>query len=848
MSRTLAVLPTGTGKTVIFAQLCKRWHDQGLGRVLVMAHREELISQACQKIADITGELPDVEMGDSRADECAIINRAPVVVTSVQTMCRPKRHERFHPEDFSLMIVDEAHHSTAATYRRVIDYFGQNPNLKILGVTATPDRADEEALGQIFETVAYEYQIQQAIEDGWLVNIDQRFILVDGLDLSACRTTAGDLNEGDLAKIMEMEKVLHGVVGPTIELAGDTPTLIFNTSVAQAERTAEIINRHRPDSAVCLHGKTPREERREKLKAFSRREYQYLCNCGLFLEGFDETSIGVVAMARPTKSRSLYAQAVGRGTRPLPGIVDGLDDAGQRRNAIALSAKPSCIAIGTPILTDRGLVPIERVTVDMKVWDGIAFVTHCGILFRGKQRVVSYAGLTATPDHEVWTYDKASRSPSQKNWQTFWDSCREQAAICVTGIGGQAVREIDGHYRGGGAYRAEIAPVASGRMPMRASLTEELHVAAERHGGLPQVRRQDRDSSLAVAPRHVSQRAMHESQMPHVSTIRWERDQILFPNDSCNGQVGHGESRRAARYGDRSDRQRRGLRCWQSSLHDALAEHIKHIEAANQCGGSCVFDSPSGSPIFRRPSQAALTQWDDLEADCRPPCWTRGRAGASWTVQGEVEVFDIINAGPRHRFTAAGLLVSNCLVLDFVGNSGRHKLCSTADILGGNFSDEETELAEATAKKKSARGEKADMLEELKSARDAIEEAARRKRAAVTARANFRAQSVNPFDVFDMAPKREAGWHKGRKPTDKMIATLVKFKVPDAEINKLSFSQAGQLLDKLIGRMKESKCTYKQAALLRKHGYSVDVTMQEANGIIDALAKNGWRRPAEVSA
>jgi superfamily II DNA or RNA helicase len=345
MSRTLLVLPTGTGKTVVFSVIIRWWLEQGLGRVLVMAHREELITQAVEKITAITGEAPDIEMSDSRADQCSLHGRAPVVVTSVQTMCRENRHSRFDPADFTLLVIDEAHHATAATYQRVINYFSQNPNLKILGVTATPDRADEEALGQIFESVAFEYGIQEAIVDGYLVPIEQRFVIVEGMNLAGCRTTAGDLNEGDLAAIMEEEQVLHGVLDPTIRLAGDTPTLFFATSVAHAERMAEIGNRHRPGSSVCLHGKTPREERRDKLKAFSRGEFQYLFNCGLFLEGFDESSIGVVAMARPTKSRSLYSQAVGRGTRPLPGIVDGLDDADSRRLAISTSGKPNLLVL-----------------------------------------------------------------------------------------------------------------------------------------------------------------------------------------------------------------------------------------------------------------------------------------------------------------------------------------------------------------------------------------------------------------------------------------------------------------------------------------------------------------------
>jgi hypothetical protein len=111
------------------------------------------------------------------------------------------------------------------------------------------------------------------------------------------------------------------------------------------------------------------------------------------------------------------------------------------------------------------------------------------------------------------------------------------------------------------------------------------------------------------------------------------------------------------------------------------------------------------------------------------------------------------------------------------------------------------------------------------------------------AKTNFKAQSVNPFDVFDIAPRREPGWFKGKRPTDKQVATLVKFKVPSSEIESLSFSKASQLLDTLIGRMKANKATYKQAALLRKHGYSTDVSMSEATVIIDRLAKNGWRRP-----
>lgn len=342
VNATLAVSPTGTGKTVLFAALARDWTQ---GRVLIMAHRDELIRQAADKIEAICGETPAIEMGESRSDERGFFSRPRVVVTSVQTMSRESRMQRFSPDDFGLLICDEAHHAVAATYQRVINYYRRNQFLKVLGVTATPDRTDEMALGQVFESVAKNYELHHAIDDGWLVPIDQQFVFCDGIDFSAVRTTAGDLNGADLDHVMSEERVLHQVVHPTLELAGDVPTLVFASSVSHADRMAEIFNRHSQGSAVCLHGNTPIEDRRRQLERYKRGEYQFLVNCGLFLEGFDETRIGVVAMARPTKSRALYCQCVGRGTRPLAGTVDGWETAEERKERIAISGKPSVLVL-----------------------------------------------------------------------------------------------------------------------------------------------------------------------------------------------------------------------------------------------------------------------------------------------------------------------------------------------------------------------------------------------------------------------------------------------------------------------------------------------------------------------
>lgn len=344
---TLVVMPTGTGKTILFASLIRSCFP---ARALVLAHREELIFQAADKIHRVTGFRCEVEMADYRADlENGLFGGPQVVVSTIQTQCSGAdgsgRMTRFDPAMFGLLIVDEAHHATAATYRRVIEYYRRNPALKVLGVTATPDRKDEEALGQVYETVAYDYEILNAIDDGWLVPIQQQLVEVSGLDFSGIRTTAGDLNGADLARVMEEERTLHEIAGPTVEIVGGRRALVFAASVAHAERLCDIFNRHRAGCAGWVCGKTDKDERRKTLAAFSAGKLQYVVNVGVLTEGFDDPGVEVVVMGRPTKSRALYAQMVGRATRPLPGLVDGVESADERRMAIGGSAKPACLVV-----------------------------------------------------------------------------------------------------------------------------------------------------------------------------------------------------------------------------------------------------------------------------------------------------------------------------------------------------------------------------------------------------------------------------------------------------------------------------------------------------------------------
>lgn len=518
----LVVLPTGCGKTIVFAEVSRRWQQ---GRVLVLAHREELIFQASHKITKVTGEECDIEMGEYYADRRSLLDQCRVVISTVQTMSRTRRHSRFHPEEFGLVIIDEAHHSTSKTYKAVTEYF---QHAKILGVTATPDRADEAALGQVFESVAAEYDLPTAIQDGWLVPIEQQFVFVEGLDFSNIKTTAGDLNQGELAEVLETESNLHEIVYPTLDIAKEKKTLMFTASVAQAERVCEIANRYKPDCARWICGdliKTPKEARRDTLKSFANGDFQMLINCGVLLEGYDEPGIEVVAVARPTKSRSLYSQVIGRGTRTLPGVIDGLATAEERKAAIAASAKPSV------------------------------------------------------------------------------------------------------------------------------------------------------------------------------------------------------------------------------------------------------------------------------------------------------------------------------LVLDFVGNSGRHKLIHTGDILGGNYDDEIVAEATKAVQAASKAGERKDMLTALHDAQEAKHEAERKLRERLVAKAQYQTKLINPFAVWDLMPQREPGWHHGRKPTDGQAAALEKMGLKAKEINAVSFCQASQLIDESQKRRAANLCSFRQAKVLARFGYETkELGFKEAGALIETLAKNGWKR------
>ena len=305
-NKTLLVLPTGTGKTVVFSKVAQRALECEDEKILVLAHREELLTQARDKIYATTG----LSCAFEKAGESAIDSFEPITCASVQTLMRESRLRRFSPYHYGTIIVDEAHHALSDSYQNILNYFS---SAKVLGVTATPDRGDKKNLGSYFEDVAFEYSIRDAIKEKYLAKILVKTIPLK-ISLEGVKTTVGDFSADDLGSAIDpyLEEIAK-------HIPKDRKTLIFLPLIATSKRMTEILRKlgHRAEHIDGISS-----DRAEILSRFHTGECSVLCNSMLLTEGFDEPSIDCIVCLRPTKIRSLYTQIVGRGTR----ICDGKEN------------------------------------------------------------------------------------------------------------------------------------------------------------------------------------------------------------------------------------------------------------------------------------------------------------------------------------------------------------------------------------------------------------------------------------------------------------------------------------------------------------------------------------------
>lgn len=354
-------LATGLGKTLTAAHIFDRFN----GRCLFLAHTDELVRQTCRAMLRM-GLWPKVE----KADEYRGGNYVPdlrerrklfgggfppndwftfdkVCISSMQTFVT--RMDKYEDYSFDLTVVDECHRIRCATYERIIERLRRfNPGMRLLGLSATPYRADKQNLGALLPAFAYRMPILDAIDRGWLVDV--RGVSVE-MKADTSKWTVGstkhgrDLTDASLRASMASEECVESIAHPIVEKGEGRKGIVFLPGVEASEAVAAALNAIRPGMANFVHGKVPKKERRRRIRAFEDGEYQILTGCQIFCEGFDVPDVSLVVMARPTQSRGLYEQCLGRALRPLASCIEGKNTAAERKAALAASAKPEALVM-----------------------------------------------------------------------------------------------------------------------------------------------------------------------------------------------------------------------------------------------------------------------------------------------------------------------------------------------------------------------------------------------------------------------------------------------------------------------------------------------------------------------
>ncbi len=336
----LVSLATGLGKTVIIATLPKLLELRPTDVTLVVAHRDELIQQLEEKMK---AQNPDAIVGIEKAEAFAP-DDCTIVVATVQTLtgARLARFATRFGRRIALLVIDEAHHAAAPTYRALLDkILLKRPDALVIGFTATPARGDGVALAEIFPDKVYEMDARAGIDAGYLVPVTSYAIATE-TDLDAVASRAGDFVLGQLADAVDNDERNAAVLEAYQTIVPGKKTLVFTASVEHARHVAALF-KGAGIRAEFASGDTPTVEREAIVAAFRGAKLDVLVNCGLYLEGFDVPSIEVIINARPTKSTTLYTQVTGRGLRPLDEDAFALSlfpTAEARRDAIKGSRKP----------------------------------------------------------------------------------------------------------------------------------------------------------------------------------------------------------------------------------------------------------------------------------------------------------------------------------------------------------------------------------------------------------------------------------------------------------------------------------------------------------------------------
>jgi DNA or RNA helicases of superfamily II len=459
MRRPAIVLPTGAGKTVVFSALVKEFMavqtpvipigttqvipgawDVGK-RVIILAHRDELVDQAIAKLRSV---MPDVNVGKVKAGDNDI--DADVMVCSVQTLASSRRLKLLKERqgtvapngtrpggrlgDVGLIITDECHHAAAVSYGKIYDAF---PNALQLGVTATMARGDKRGLGKVWDDVVYQRSILNLISKGHLTDVRTKRIDLESLSLAGVKVGMGDWQAAALGDALMESKFDTVIANAYKEHAGDRQGIVFTPTVETAVAASKALL----DAgivAIPVDGNTPRDDRREIYERYRQGRCQVLVSCMVLTEGFDAPWAEVAVIARPTQSAPLYTQMVGRVLRPWPGkreaLVLDLVGASSNKLRTLIDLEPGAVgslqegeslaeAVVREAEAQNKLVPAGSLAFELKVRDVDAFAasdkvwnrTPKGVLFIacGKTRVFLWPTLGQSGLWDVGTLTEGKR-------------------------------------------------------------------------------------------------------------------------------------------------------------------------------------------------------------------------------------------------------------------------------------------------------------------------------------------------------------------------------------------------------------------------------------------------------
>lgn len=561
----LVRLMTGGGKTITASLIIDQWLQRGPEyRAIVLAHERQLVWQFADEIEDCLKIRPAIEMGATRCS-----GKDLITVASRQTLyVRDKggdhvsRMYKFRNQEFNWLVVMDECHRWARKLKSVapiIEWFEENPDSRRLGLTATPERTDGTTIESLFPTIASDYRMHShegpnAVDDGWSVEFDQRFITVKGVDFKGIKTLGGkngDFRDDDLERLLATKEQLIRLVDPMVELVEDRSTLIFSPTVAMAKAVTAHLNAEAGCTvSKSLDGSVAEVTRKEVYQQHQNEEFQFLSVCGL------------------------------------------------------------CVAGDTLVLTDCGEIPIKDVTAEMKIWDGVEFVSHGGVIYKGEKPVIEYSGLVATEDHHVKT---------NQGWKKLSDCKRNRLGIKLAGIGGVPIRESDCCYRRGAEEWQEQE--GSVRDEVRHLRQSEGDVGIRNKKCGPRVQELlpvVRDSKLAFDEMSLCEETLRKFKRPFLQGLWRQGNRVPVFIPSSDGEMDCGKSGTAQRTYARQEGKQQALRAWKYSLGNAQRTGVQ---------------------------QKTSEEWILQVAERN---------------QKKEDVYDILNCGPRNQFTANGLIIHNC--------------------------------------------------------------------------------------------------------------------------------------------------------------------------------------------